>query len=93
MKVHKIGIRVRYEATEPSNLGRHCGSGASACPPQEMVGSCIRDVARELAVRRTGDGDAPSALELVGHEARHAPGNPADDRLRDMQDRQAHRAR
>jgi len=51
------------------------------------------DAAGEIIVRRAGDGDAPTALDLVGDEVYYAAGNPTDDRLHDMQDRQAHRAR
>jgi hypothetical protein len=57
-----------------------------------MLGTSTPHRLEQRAAGRARDADAPTTADLVGDQIRDTPGNAAVYRLRDVQDRKAHRA-
>lgn len=61
------------------------------CAPGEVFSADLRDPARKGAYWR-GDGNPPTSADLVGDEVRDGARDASVHGLRDVENRQAHRA-
>ena len=63
----------------------------ATCAPGEVFGTHLRDPERKRACGR-GDGNPPASADLVGDEVRDGARDASVHGLRDVENRQAHRA-